>query len=230
MALGFNKPNTPSEKKAAPFDFEAAMEEGAGDETALEDEIVDEHVEDMTGAGKGHGGIAPKYLIAAVGVILVVGFIALKLLGGREGAKDPVQPPTPTVVAPETSTSYGSGDNTSGTQGVVGDEVVDLERFTGDFEGNQVPLNYEVSSISFVNDMVNYEKFRATTGEGLELFWLDIIYKEKEYRAQIPYYIYVQLEDKGIIIVNMEVLTLVDGGTMITFMQVVSNYKELISQ
>ncbi len=78
--------------------------------------------------------------------------------------------------------------------------------------------------------MVNYEKFRATTGEGLELFWLDIIYKEKEYRAQIPYYIYVQLEDKGIIIVNMEVLTLVDGGTMITFMQVVSNYKELISQ
>lgn len=230
MALGFNKSNIPSKKKAAPFDFEAAMEESAMGEAASEDEMVDEHVEDMEGAEKGHKRIAPKYLIAVVGGILVIGFIVLKLFEGKGGVSESAQPPTPTIVPPETSTSYGNGDSTSGTQGVVGDKVVDIDKFTGDFEGNQVPLNYEVSSISFVNDMVNYEKFRATTGEGLELFWLDIIYKEKEYRAQVPYYIYVQLEDKGIIIVNMEVLTLVDGGTMITFMQVVSNYKELISQ
>lgn len=230
MALGFNKPNIPSEKKATPFDFEAAMEEDAGDESALTDELVDECVEDTTSTKKGHGGIAPKYLVIAVGCILIIGFVILKMVRGKGSALDPAQSPTPTVIALETSTSYGSGDNASDAQGVVGNEAVDMDKFTEDFEGNQVPLNYEVSSISFVNDMVNYEKFRATTGEGLELFWLDIIYKEKEYRAQIPYYIYVQLEDKGIIVVNMEVLTLADGGTMITFMQVVSNYKELISQ
>lgn len=228
MALGFNKPVAPKPKETASFDFDAAMQEG--NEPILEDEAVENEVVESN-SGKGHKGISPKYVVLGVGVVLLVGFVVLKLVGGKKPEGVGGNPaPTPTTVVSEPSTSYGNGDNTSDAHGVVGDDVVDMDKFTSDFEGNQVPLNYEVSSISFVNDMVNYEKFRATTGDGLELFWLDIIYKEKEYRAQVPYYIYVQLEDKGIIIVNMEVLTLSNGGTMITFMQVVSNYKELISQ
>ena len=65
--------------------------------------------------------------------------------------------------------------------------------------------------------------------DGMELYWLEVTYHDKPYRVQVPFYVFKDLDDKGICVVNMEVLTLDGGEKVISYMQVVYDYQNLIN-
>lgn len=103
----------------------------------------------------------------------------------------------------------------------AGEVNADPDDFVKDLNGKYVETNYEVESFEYVYDYVNYETFRAVMDDGLELYWLDVIYNKRNYRIQIPYYRYVALKGEGICRVEIEVLTLTNGSQIISYMQVV---------
>lgn len=75
-----------------------------------------------------------------------------------------------------------------------------------DIYGLSLRVDYTVSKIDTVIDFVNYEKKRGTWGGGIEFYWLDARYKDTQYVVQIPFKYYKQLDDTGIVPVQMEVL------------------------
>lgn len=83
-----------------------------------------------------------------------------------------------------------------------------------DIYGLSTRVDYEVSEIDYVTDFVNYTKKRGTWGGGIELYWLDAVYKDTPYIIQIPFKYYKELDDTGIVPVKMEVLRInVTGST-----------------
>lgn len=84
-----------------------------------------------------------------------------------------------------------------------------------------------MASRSYVKDFANYEAKRAILADGMEMYWLEIQYKNKPYRCQVPYYVFKDLETTGICVVEIEVLTLEGGEQVISYMQVVTNYEGL---
>lgn len=98
-----------------------------------------------------------------------------------------------------------------------------------DLNGADIPAVYNVAQRTYERDFVNYEKKRAIIDMGMEMYWLEILYKDKAYRCQVPYYIFKDLETTGICVVEIEVLTLDGGEQVISFMQVVSDYSNLIN-
>lgn len=103
----------------------------------------------------------------------------------------------------------------------TGATVYSSSDFIKDLNGMDVSAVYNVDSIDFVEDYVSYETRRAITADGMELYWLEATYNNKPYRIQIPFYYYKNLGDSGICKVNVEVLTLVGGGKVISYMQVI---------
>lgn len=103
----------------------------------------------------------------------------------------------------------------------TGATVYSSSDFIKDLNGMDVSAVYNVDSIDFVEDYVSYETRRAITADGMELYWLEATYNNKPYRIQIPFYYYKNLGDSGICKVNVEVLTLVGGGKIISYMQVI---------
>ena len=55
----------------------------------------------------------------------------------------------------------------------------------------------------------------------MELYWIDVVYKKKKYRVQVPFYYFKDFDDTGICRVEIEVLTLENGGQIISYMQVI---------
>ena len=105
--------------------------------------------------------------------------------------------------------------------------VYSANDYIKDLNGNDIPAVYNVASRSYVKDFANYEAKRAILADGMEMYWLEIQYKNKPYRCQVPYYVFKDLETTGICVVEIEVLTLEGGEQVISYMQVVTNYEGL---
>ena len=110
------------------------------------------------------------------------------------------------------------------------DYLYDPSLITKDLNGNQVPTNYVVLDSEEVTDYINYKKYRASTGNGLEFYWLEAEYKGQPYKVQVPYSVYSKLDYSGITVVDMEVLHLEDGSKMVTYMSVREDAKSLLEQ
>lgn len=95
--------------------------------------------------------------------------------------------------------------------------------FLKDLNGIEIPVSYNVKSVDYVCDYVNYAKRRASMDDGMELYWLEITYNNLHYRCTIPFWRYKSLNDEGICIVKMEVLTLEGGEKVISYMGVVDS-------
>lgn len=108
--------------------------------------------------------------------------------------------------------------------------VYSASDYVKDLNGSDIPAVYEVASRTYVRDFVNYEAKRAILADGMEMYWLEIVYKNKPYRCQVPFYIFKDLETTGICVVEIELLTLEGGEQVISFMQVVSDYGDLINK
>lgn len=96
--------------------------------------------------------------------------------------------------------------------------------------GQTINIDYEVQETNIVTDFINFTKFRSIMGQGLEFYWLEATYKGIEYKVQVPYSVYSKLEDKGITVVDMEVLTLTDGNKLITYMNVRKDAKNVLTR
>lgn len=103
----------------------------------------------------------------------------------------------------------------------TGATVYSANDFIKDLNGLEVPAIYNVESMEYVTDYVNYETRRASIDDGMELYWIEAKYHDKKYRVQIPYCYYKSMQDTGICKVNMEVLNLVGGGQLVSYMQVI---------
>lgn len=98
--------------------------------------------------------------------------------------------------------------------------------FLRDLSGVSIPIDYNVKSIDYVRDYVNYTRRRASMDEGMELYWIDIDYNGKKYRCTIPFWRYKSMSDTGICVVQMEVLSLEGGEKVISNMIVVDSIEE----
>lgn len=95
--------------------------------------------------------------------------------------------------------------------------------FIKDLNGLDVSAVYNVQSRNYVQDYVNYETRRAIMDDGMELYWLEVIYKQKRYRVQVPFYYFKDMGTEGICKVEIEVLTLEGGEKIISYMQVIED-------
>ena len=101
--------------------------------------------------------------------------------------------------------------------------VYSASDFIKDLNGVDVSAVYNVASRDYVFDYVNYEAKRAIMDDGMELYWLDVKYNDKDYRIQVPFLRFKDLKASGICKVQVEVLTLEGGGKIISWMQVVDD-------
>lgn len=134
----------------------------------------------------------------------------------------------PTVITTEMAIGLPEFDPKE--NGVTTATVYSASDYIKDLNGYDIPAVYEVANRTYVRDFVNYEAKRAIIADGMEMYWLEVVYKDKPYRCQVPFYIFKDLETTGICVVELEVLTLEGGEQIISFMQVVTNYDDLINE
>lgn len=195
------------------------------DDTASENQEYEDQEESAERIEKKPSSTIKKILIVIIGLIAVL-LVFLLVINGINKSKE--KKLNETVVEAETS-DYLNEEAVNLVEETipVDGEIVDLTGFVGDLEVEK-NKKYKAKSIDFTRDMVNYEKRRAISDVGMEIYWLDVVYKEKNYQIQIPFYIYSDLDKKGITIVSMEILTLEDDSKLITYMEVISNFREII--
>lgn len=116
----------------------------------------------------------------------------------------------------EGDTDYGKSDKNKTTA-----KVYSESDFIKDLNGKDVSAVYSVKSRDYVKAHVSYTAKRAIMDEGMELYWIDVVYKKKKYRVQVPFYYFKDFDDTGICRVEIEVLTLENGGQIISYMQVI---------
>lgn len=127
----------------------------------------------------------------------------------------------------ENEKSKNKEEITAGTPDLYGNatgenksDITSSENITTNLNGEAVNPNYNVTNVETVTDYINYTKYRAVTSEGMEFYWLEVVYKQKTYKCQVKYNIYSKLDTQGITVVDMEVLTLDDGSQIISYMNV----------
>lgn len=119
---------------------------------------------------------------------------------------------------------YGQGKTDNSSSLTSSDQILK------DLNGNTVPPNYSIREQKTVTDYINYTKYRATTGDGMEFYWLEAIYKKQPYKVQVPYSIYSRLDNEGITVVDAEILVLENGGEIVSYMSVRKDAKSLLEQ
>lgn len=117
----------------------------------------------------------------------------------------------------------GITDYKHSTNNQVSPYVYNESDYIKDLNGLDVSAVYNVASTDYVVDYVSYETRRAIIDDGMEMYWLEVKYSGKKYRVQVPFYYFKDLGKEGICKVEMEVLTLVGGGKIISYMEVVDD-------
>lgn len=101
--------------------------------------------------------------------------------------------------------------------------VYDANDMISDLNGLDVSAVYNVEHFDYVDDYITYETRRAIIDDGMELYWVEAEYNGLKYRIQVPFYYYRSLGKSGIHKARIEVLTLVGGGKIISYMQLVDD-------
>lgn len=109
-------------------------------------------------------------------------------------------------------------------------EVSDASGYLKDLEGESLTSTYDVVDKEYYKDFVNYELKRASVDDGMEMYWLEITYENKNYRCQIPYYAAATMDISGICVVEIEKLKLASGGSVISYMQVIYDYDKMLQE
>ena len=136
----------------------------------------------------------------------------------------------PSVTMEDAGINPGLSDFESGDRNTNTGEVTETGDFLKDINGSQIPKHYEVKKINYETDFVSYTKKRGVTADGVELLWLDAEYKGNPYVIQVPFRIWKELDETGITVVDMEVLTIDKNLRVISNMQVKDNYKEIMEK
>lgn len=124
----------------------------------------------------------------------------------------------------EDSFVQGDPDYADSKKNKTSARVFNEKDFIKDLKGADVSAVYSVKSRDYVRTHVSYVAHRAIMDDGMELYWVDVVYKKKKYRVQVPFYIFKDLEDEGVCRVEIEVLNLEGGGQIISYMQVIDEH------
>lgn len=124
----------------------------------------------------------------------------------------------------------GIPDLHNNTKMTNNDKPTDPKDFMKDIKGDEIPKAYTVVRIENVSDFVNYTKKRAIMGDGVELYWLEATYKGQPYVITVPYQMFKEMDDSGITVVNVEVLHLKDGHTVVSYMSVNPDARKILQQ
>lgn len=120
-----------------------------------------------------------------------------------------------------------NADTTKSSKSVVEDG----SKIVQDLQGKQVNANFTISTTTTVRDYVNYTKHRSVYPNGVEVYWLDTSYKNTEsFPTQVPFDVYKELDDTGITVCDIEVVTTTDRQEIVTYMSVVKDSKSLINK
>ena len=196
------------------------------------EEMPTESVEDLSDAQNRN----PMAVVIVVAVVIIVVIIMVSVLLSRDKDSDAPHEEgigteseeeeavvsngvydadgmtlNPDGINPGIGTAQAS-DTTSAT-------VYSPDDFIKDLNGLDISAVYEVGDISYVYDYVSYEKRRALIDDGMELYWLEAEYQGKKYRIEIPFTYFKNLRSSGICRVMVEVLTLKNGGKVISYMR-----------
>lgn len=148
----------------------------------------------------------------------------------EEDTPKPEEEEGPTVTMEDGEIKPGLPDVEGGDHNVNTEDVTEPGEFLKDINGSQIPKHYEVKKITYETDFVSYTKKRGVTGDGVELLWLDAEYKGNPYVIQVPFKVWKELDENGITVVDMEVLTIDKDLKVISNMQVKDNYKEIMEK
>lgn len=181
-------------------------------------------------------------IIGAIVVVMVLLLVVVPKLTNSEGSGQPTA-----TVAPSATVGDGTGTTGDGTDATsdTGDgentnvytegdtnyaksdknettaKVYKPDEYIKDLTGKDISAVYTVKSRDYIKAHVSYKAKRAIIDDGMEMYWIDVVYKKKNYRVQVPFYYFKDFEDSGICRVEIEVLTLENGGQVISYMQVI---------
>lgn len=137
----------------------------------------------------------------------------------------------------QNKTSSSSDEVSTGIPNLYGDgkeentsALTSEDLILKDLNGNTISPNYVIKEQKTVTDYINYVKYRATTGNGMEFYWLEAVYKKQPCKVQVPYSIYSKLDSEGITVVDAEILVLEDGSEIVSYMSVRKDAKSLLEQ
>lgn len=169
--------------------------------------------------------------ITAVVIVVVVFFITRFVSSGSSGDSKGIvvsnETATP-LVSPTAEESFVQGDNNyaDSEDNQPLETLNSSSEFVKDLKGEDVPVNYSVQSRHYVTAHVSYVAKRALIDEGMEMYWIDITYRKKKYRLQVPFYYFKDFEEEGICRVEIEVLDLENGSQIISYMHVIDEDTE----
>ena len=193
------------------------------DELDLVEDAEDQDDDEPTGKSK------LPLIIGAVAVVTIGIIAAGIMLSNRSSSQTETETQeyyqqTETAETEHETTPMPGNANNDNMQN--SDHLDQSTDFLRDLSGVSIPIDYNVKSIDYVRDYVNYTRRRASMDEGMELYWIDIDYNGKKYRCTIPFWRYKSMSDTGICVVQMEVLSLEGGEKVISNMIVVDSIEE----
>ena len=212
MPIGFTDP----EKKA-----DKNMQTDTSETAKKSEEEVSDLTKITTGDNK------KLYMAIAGGVLITIVIVVLLATSGNKKESKQDNPAVSSQVVTTTETPTSSEDISTEVASV---EVSDASGYLKDLEGESLTSTYDVVDKEYYKDFVNYELKRASVDDGMEMYWLEITYENKNYRCQIPYYAAATMDISGICVVEIEKLKLASGGSVISYMQVIYDYDKILQE
>lgn len=258
MAIGMKKAQPKEEVEELNDDVSLSFD-NADDTSEDVDLSFDDDDDDDSPSDNKKSSINSKYLVIGVIAVVVIVVIAITFIG-KFRKQDTQQVPEETQMEEQPSEVTDTGEDNTVTQEEppeLTDEQLDnsdlnvkdissdfdeengetsdaplssVNDFVKDLDGNDIPSTYHISNRSYTKDYVSYVRRRAVTDDGMELYWLDIVYKDHNYKVQVPFYVFESLEEKGICVCTMEVLTLSNGSKVISYMEVLKDAASRLEQ
>jgi hypothetical protein len=223
MSIGFTPQTDNSDKSNNVRQNNSARQRSANvseKSSSGEKQLDDLRTEDMP---KGSSYMYVGIVVVLIVVILVV-VMSIRKTASRTNSSTENEVTTTEAIITTEATSEEVDTTVTSVPVTSGDEYV------SDLDGLSLESNYDVVDKTYYRDFANYEMRRAEIDDGMEMYWLEISYEGKSYRCQIPYYAASTMELSGICVVEIEKLTLSTGSTVISFMQVVYDYDELLDE
>lgn len=156
--------------------------------------------------------------VAGIALLAVIYFVFIK--------KDPPPPPVTEEVVEQPNQAevlkgelykMGIGKEAINETNIYEQGPLESADFRKDFVNTDSGETYVLPiDIIAVNDSVSYTKHRTMTDDGMDMYWVDAVYKSKKTRFTVPYYIWQTLAPQGVMDVVAEVVTDAEGKTFVT--------------
>lgn len=218
MSIGFTE-NNESKQMTSPGDSSDQSGSKNGSSKTEHSDVVSD-LQGMTSSGK------TLYVAIAIGILVTI--IIVIVLSGSSKAKSDTSSATVTEATVFTEEQVSVDEFVSTETASI--ELSSQSDYLKSLEGESLMSTYDIADKEYYKDFVNYEMKRASIDDGMEMYWLEITYEGKKYRCQVPYYAAATMDVSGICVVEIEKLLLTSGGSVISYMQVIYNYDEMLKE